>query len=57
MQEYGWIKSKSGTEPKTPGGIKAKKRLDQREVSSFESSYVHALWHLDFRSPNLDINT
>ena len=50
MQEYGWIKSKSGTGPKTPGGIKAKNRLDQREVRSFESSYVHALWHLDFHT-------
>jgi putative transposase len=50
MQEYGWIKSKSGSGPKTPGDIKAKNRLDQREVRSFESSYVHALWHLDFHT-------
>jgi putative transposase len=48
MQEYGWIKQKLSIGRKTPGEIKAKERLDKREVRGFESSYVHALWHLDF---------
>jgi len=32
----------------TPGQKLAQERLEQREVRSFESSHVHALWHLDF---------
>ncbi len=50
MQQYGWIRQSIGQGNKTPGQIKAKERLDQREVRGFESSYVHALWHLDFHS-------
>ncbi|MCG8701765.1 MAG: DDE-type integrase/transposase/recombinase, partial [Bacteroidales bacterium] len=50
MQENGWIKRKGLPHRKTPGGIEAGKRLDQKEVRGFESSYVHALWHLDFHT-------
>ena len=58
MQENGWIKKKLGTGRKTAGGIKARERLDQREVRGFESSYVHALWHLDFHTGKriVDVN-
>jgi len=36
--------------PRTPtsGQIAARERLEKREVRSFEVSYVHGLWHLDF---------
>jgi len=33
---------------KTPGAEQAEKRLESREVSSFEAEYTHGLWHLDF---------
>jgi putative transposase len=32
----------------TPGAEQAEKRLQSREVRSFEADYVHSLWHLDF---------
>lgn len=34
--------------PDTPGGRKARARLDEREVRSFEAEHVNSLWHLDF---------
>lgn len=49
MQKQGWAKTRVKRR-KTSGQIKAAERLEQREVRSFESSYVHALWHLDFHS-------
>ncbi len=48
MQKLGWFKKRIGSRPKTPGQLKALDRLDKREVRSFESSHVHALWHLDY---------
>jgi transposase InsO family protein len=33
---------------KTPGMERAEARLQAREVRSFESAYVHGLWHLDW---------
>lgn len=58
MRGYGWLKQLSGPGSKTPGQIKAVKRLDKREVRGFEASYVHALWHLDFHSGRriIDLN-
>ncbi|MBU4154402.1 MAG: DDE-type integrase/transposase/recombinase [Proteobacteria bacterium] len=50
MRKYGWTKTRAKTKWKTQGQIKAIERLEQREVRSFESSYIHALWHLDFHS-------
>ena len=50
MQKYGWIKTRVKRERKTKGQIKAAAKLDQREVRSFEASYAHGLWHLDFHS-------
>ncbi len=47
MKSRGWTKKQR---PKTPGQSSAAKRLEQREVRSYEAAYVHALWHLDFHS-------
>ncbi|MCD6388089.1 MAG: DDE-type integrase/transposase/recombinase [Desulfobulbaceae bacterium] len=47
MKERGWYKKKSPRN-KTKGQQKAETHLEQMEVRSYESSYVHALWHLDF---------
>lgn len=45
MQERGWVKKKRA---RTEGQKLAQQRIDEREVRSYEASYVHALWHLDF---------
>ncbi len=47
MKARGWTKKQR---PNTPGQSFAAKRLEQREVRSYEAAYVHALWHLDFHS-------
>jgi len=48
MKERGWYKKSARQNNETPGRKAAQQRLDQREVRSYESSHVHALWHLDF---------
>jgi len=45
MKERGWLKKANA---KTPGHKQAAERLEACEVRSYESGYVHALWHLDF---------
>ncbi|MFH1809426.1 MAG: IS481 family transposase [Pseudomonadota bacterium] len=47
MQERGWIPKSRRRNP-TPGQRRAQERLESLEVRSYEVSYVHALWHLDF---------
>lgn len=47
MKGRGWIKKQQS---KTAGQRRAAERLEQREVRSYESAHVHALWHLDFHS-------
>jgi hypothetical protein len=54
MKERGWYK-KSSRRGKTKGQKQALDRLEQREVRSYESSHVHALWHLDFHQGRLRI--
>jgi len=39
----------------TPGARAAMKRLDEREVRSFEAAFVLGLWHLDFHHGSLKI--
>lgn len=45
MVQKGWFKKPA---PRTAGQRRAAERLESREVRSFESEYVHGLWHLDF---------
>jgi len=40
-------RKKLGGEP-TDGTRRAERRLDEREVRSYEAEYVNGLWHLDF---------
>lgn len=58
MQERGWYKKKSKPRHATAGQKLAAERLEQREVRSFESKYVNALWHLDFHQAHriVDVN-
>jgi transposase InsO family protein len=55
MQERGWLKKRSARRHATTGQKRALKRLARYEVRSFESAYVHALWHLDFHHGRLRI--
>ncbi len=48
MKEKGWYKKGSRRRNQTEGQKQAQDRLEKREVRSYESQYVHALWHLDF---------
>jgi transposase InsO family protein len=41
--------------PNSPGAKKAAKRLEQREVRSYEIDYVNGLWHLDFHHGSLKV--
>src|SRR3989339_109438 len=54
MQERGWYK-KNAPRNKTSGQIEAASRLEAREVRSYESQHIHALWHLDFHHGRLSI--
>lgn len=45
MAAKGWLRK---SRPKTTGQERAAKRLESREVRSYEAGYVHQLWHLDF---------
>ena len=58
MQQRGWYKKKSKRRKPSPGQKLAAERLEQREVRSFESQYVNALWHLDFHQGRriVDVN-
>ncbi len=48
MKSVGLTKRKRiGGEP-TEGKRRAERRLDEREVRSYENEYVNGLWHLDF---------
>lgn len=58
MHARGWHKKKSKRRHPSPGQVLAAERLQQREVRSFESEYVNALWHLDFHQGRrvVDVN-
>ncbi len=47
MKAQGWVRQRRGRH-QTPGAAQAERRLQEREVRSFEAEYVHGLWHTDF---------
>ena len=47
MRAQGWRRQRAPRRD-TPGGRQAAHRLAQREVRSYETEYVHGLWHTDF---------
>lgn len=57
MQGAGLSKQRTDAQRQTPGAERAARRLEQREVRSFEMEHVHALWHLDFHVGSLDVLT
>ena len=54
MRDNGWLRTHEPAKPSC-GQQRAADRLDRREVRSFEVSYVHGLWHLDFHQAKIGI--
>ncbi len=54
MKERGWYK-KGMRRNKTKGQVLAAERLEKLEVRSYESPYVHGLWHLDFHHGSMRV--
>ncbi len=48
MLAAGLTKRSRTASKETAGALQAERRLEQREVRSFEAEYVGGLWHLDF---------
>ncbi|MCD4770410.1 MAG: DDE-type integrase/transposase/recombinase [Bacteroidales bacterium] len=48
MKSRGWFRKKSLPRNPTEGQIIAYDRREKREIRSYESEFIHGLWHLDF---------
>jgi len=57
MQSHGLIRKRLARAKDTAGTLKAEKRLETREVRSYESEYTNGLWHLDFHQGSLKVLT
>ena len=55
MAKRGWVKRRSSKGKRTPGQQVAAERLEKREVRSYESSFVHGLWHLDYHESHIRV--
>ncbi len=55
MQAHNMPRKSKRRGPNSPGAKKAAKRLEQREVRSYEVDYVNGLWHLDFHHGSLKV--
>jgi len=54
MQDNGWLRRLEPARPSC-GQQRAARRLERREVRSYEVAYVHGLWHLDFHQAKIAI--
>lgn len=57
MQSHGLIRKRLARAKDTAGSLKAERRLETREVRSYESEYTNGLWHLDFHQGSLKVLT
>ncbi|MDP1912049.1 DDE-type integrase/transposase/recombinase [Brevundimonas sp.] len=48
MKATGLFKRRRLSSRETKGALAAERRLEEREVRSYENAYVNGLWHLDF---------
>lgn len=48
MKKNGLTRTRPRSRRRTEATERAARRLEQREVRSFEATHVHGLWHLDF---------
>ena len=54
MRANGWRKQQRPTRS-TQGAIDAQRRVQEREVRSYQVDYVNALWHLDFHHGSIKL--
>ena len=57
MKATGLLKRRRLSSKDTAGVRLAERRLEEREVRSFEAAYVNGLWHLDFHVGSLRVLT
>lgn len=57
MKAQGMVKQRRVVKLNTPGTEAAEKRLQTREVRSYEMEYIHSLWHLDYHHGSRKILT
>jgi putative transposase len=55
MQAHGLFKRARRGPAQSPGARQAEHRFEAREIRSYESEYVNALWHLDFHHGSLRV--
>ena len=55
MKAQGLFKRARRGPPSSPGAQAAEHRFEGREIRSYESEYVNALWHLDFHHGSLRV--
>lgn len=56
LKAHGMVKRpRRGPAHRPAGAVAAEARFERREVRSYESEYVNALWHLDFHSGSLRV--
>ena len=55
MQQTGMRKRRRCSRKRTAGALAAEARFENREIRSYQSEYVHALWHLDFHGGSLQV--
>lgn len=55
MRSHGLMRQSKRKGPNSPGADKAARRLQQREVRSYQVDYVNGLWHLDFHHGSLQV--
>lgn len=48
LKAQGLLRGRRARGPRSPGAARAEKRLEEREVRSYEAEYVHGLWHADY---------
>ena len=54
MRDNGWRRRREPAR-QSAGQLRAARRLEQREVRSYEVAHVHGLWHLDFHQAKIAI--
>ena len=55
MKSHGYIKRPRRGPANSPGARAAEYRFEAKEIRSYESEYVNALWHLDFHHGSLRV--
>ncbi len=55
MKGHGLFKRPRRGPRHSPGANQAEERFESREIRSYESAYVNALWHLDFHHGSLRV--